>query len=409
MVIYKAGVIGAGAMGSEIAQTISFAGIPVLLKDLNGQLVQSGLGRAQQIYERRLEKGKMTREELEKKMALIRPTIRYSDFKDVDLVIEAIVEDLKTKKQVFQELDQVCPTHTILASNTSSLSISELGSSTRRPEKVVGMHFFYPAHVMKLVEVIPGLGTSLETVEDVMAFSENLRKLPIRVNECAGFLVNRLLMPYLNEAAYALQEGSVTPAALDMAMVDFGFPMGPFTLVDTVGLDICDSVVKILLEDYGARMRPAEIWELLYKAGRYGAKRKKGFYTYGSQGEKLEVDAEIATFIQDLSKRPKSPSRPFSVERVLLPMINEAALAVQEKISNPADIDLAMMAGLGFPQEKGGILHYADQLGIDAIVRQLEEWHSYLGERFWPAPLLRRMVRANHLGVKTKKGFFDYP
>ena len=404
MYIYKTAVIGAGAMGSEIAQTISFAGIPVFLKDVDDEFLQAGLDRARQIYERRLEKGKMSREEIETKMSLIHPTKSYNDLKDVDIVIEAVIEEMEVKKKVFQELDKVCLPTAILASNTSSLSISELGAKTNRADKVVGMHFFYPAHVMKLVEVIPGLETSDETVTDVLTFSEGLRKLPIRVKECAGFLVNRLLMPYLNEAAYVLQEGHATVQEMDRAMVDFGFPMGPFTLVDTVGLDVCHSVVQILLQDYGTRMKPAEIWEPLYTMGRYGIKRKKGFYTYG---EKVEVDSELIRLIPSLPRR--GVSQPFSRERLLLPMINEAAICLQEGISSVADIDFAMVAGLGFPQEKGGILHYADHVGIDTVVRQLEEWHLKLGERFWPAPLLRRMVKANHLGVKTKRGFFSYP
>ena len=405
MYIYKAAVIGAGAMGAEIAQTLSYAEIPVFLKDLDEALIRQGLKRAQQIYERRVEKGKMTPEELAKKMSLIQPTIRYSDLKEVDIVIEAVVENMETKKKVFQELDRACPESCILASNTSSLSISEIGASTRRPEKVIGMHFFYPPHVMKLVEVIPSLDTSEETVTDVIAFSETLRKLPIRVNECAGFLVNRLLMPYLNEAAYALGEGSATIPEIDHAMADFGFPMGPFTLVDTVGLDVCHSVVQILLQDYGERMRPADLWDPLYQAGRYGIKRKKGFYTYG---EKIEVDQEVTTLIQKSSQKKAAPQQSFSVERMLLPMINEAALCLQEGVASAADIDLAMLAGLGFPQEKEGILHYADQVGVDHILRELETWSRRFGQRFWPAPLLRRMVRANHLGVKTKKGFFEY-
>lgn len=406
MAIYKAAVIGAGAMGSEIAQAISYVGIPVFLKDIHEDLLEAGLKRAREIYERRLEKGKMTREEVEKKMALIQPTSHYNDLKEVDLVIEAVIEEIETKKKVFQELDRFCSKNTILASNTSSLSISELGTSTTRPEKVIGMHFFYPAHVMKLVEVIPGLETSEETVADVISFSETLKKLPIRVNECAGFLVNRLLMPYLNEAAYALQEGSASLQDIDQAMVAFGFPMGPFTLVDTVGLDVCHSVVKILLKDYGERMRPAEIWDPLYQAGRFGVKRKKGFYSY-SEG-KMEVDPEVLSLARGFSQKHEASRIPFTVDRLLFPMVNEATLCLQEGVSRPTDVDLAMVAGLGFPQEKKGILHYADQVGIDIILKQLEEWSLKRGERYWPAPLLRRMVRANYLGIQTKRGFFTY-
>ncbi|MBI4436924.1 MAG: hypothetical protein HY590_05915 [Candidatus Omnitrophica bacterium] len=403
MYIYKAAVVGAGAMGSEIAQTISYSGIPVIFKDLNEHLVQSGLKRIREIYEGRVQKGKMTTEEVESKIVLIRPTTSYADFKEIDIVIEAVFEDIGVKKNVFQELDRACPKSAILASNTSALSISQLGATTARPEKVIGMHFFYPAHVMKLVEIIPGLETSEETVTDVTSFAESLRKLPIRVNECAGFLVNRLLMPYLNEASYALQEGSTGLQEIDRAMVEFGFPMGPFTLVDTLGLEVCHSVVKTLLEEYGERMKPAEIWGHLQTAGRYGMKRGKGFYTYG---EKIEVDEEMKSLLQNLSK--KYPKQPFSVERMIFPMINEAALCLQEGIGRAGDIDLAMLTGIGFPPSKQGLLHFADQVGIDVIVRQLDVWSFQMGGRFWPAPLLRRMTKANRLGLKTKKGFFTY-
>jgi len=402
MYIYKAGVVGAGAMGAEIAQVISYAGLPVVLKDVNQELVNKGIQRARGIYERRVQKGKMAPEEMESKMALIQGATDYSAFSDVDIVIEAVVENVDVKKKVFAELDQACPESTILASNTSALSISELGAVTKRPEKIIGMHFFYPAAVMKLVEVIPGLDTSEETVTDVIGFTESLRKLPVRVNECAGFLVNRLLMPYLNEAAYCLQEKTATAREIDGAVVAFGFPMGPFTLVDTIGLDVCRQVVDILLESYGSRMTPASLWETLYREGRFGAKSGKGFYTYGEAPEEAHLN-------QLISKLPTPPQRaPFSVERLLLPMINEAALCLQEQVAQASDIDLSLLAGIGFPQEKEGLLHYADKVGLDQILAGLEKHQALYGERFHPAPLLRRMAKAGHLGVKTKRGFFSY-
>jgi len=178
--------------------------------------------------------------------------------------------------------------------------------------------------------------------------------------------------------------------------------MGPFTLVDTIGLDVCHSVVDILLEEYGSRMKPAALWEPMYTSKRFGMKTKKGFYTYGT---KREVDEEMLQLIQKVAQPAPGPFQP---ERLLLPMINEAALCLQEGISSPADIELGMIAGLGFPQDKGGILHYADQIGIDHVLQELDAWHKKAGERFWPAPLLRRMVKANHLGVKSRKGFFTY-
>ena len=258
MYIYKAAVIGAGAMGAEIAQTISFSGLPVLLKDVDQSMVDRGLATIRTIYQRRVDRGKMTQDELEQKVALVTGVVDYTQFKDVDLVIEAVPEHMELKRKIFADLDAAVQESAILASNTSSLSISALGAATKRAPKVIGMHFFYPAHIMKLVEVIPGLATSEETMDDVVNFTESLRKIPVRVQECGGFLVNRLLMPYLNEAAFCLQEGAATVEEIDKAIVAFGLPMGPFTLVDNLGLDVCFDVVKVLLDSYGNRMKPAE-------------------------------------------------------------------------------------------------------------------------------------------------------
>lgn len=406
MYIYKAGVVGTGTMGAEIAQTISFSGLPVIIKDVNEEALQRGVATVRKIYQTRVDKGKMSKGDMENKMALITTTTSYDAFKEVDIVIEAVPENMGLKKKVFKELDGACPKTAILATNTSALSISELGAVTSRPDKVIGMHFFYPAHVMKLVEVIPGLATSQETVDDVTGFSESLRKIPVRVNECAGFLVNRLLMPYLNEAAYCLQEGAAALRDIDAAMTTFGFPMGPFTLVDNLGIDICNDVVKILTLDYGDRMPPAEIWNALYKAGRLGVKKEAGFYLYGSKAK--DEDAELKTVISDIQKKTGVHDTHFSQNRLMLPMINEAALCVQEHVSSATDIDIAMMAGVGFPLSKKGILRHADEIGLDFVLTELEKNHAEFGRRFFPAPIIRRMVGAGFLGVKSKRGFFEY-
>lgn len=402
MYIYKAGVIGAGTMGAEIAQVITYSGLPVVLKDVNQELVERGVGKIHDIYKLRVDKGKMSAADMEAKMNLVTGTIRYEDFKDVDIVVEAVPEKMDLKKQVFRDLDQACPEGTILASNTSSLSISEMGAETSRPQKVIGLHFFFPAHVMKLVEVIPGLATSEETVDDVTGFTESLRKIPVRVNECAGFLVNRLLMPYLNEAAYCLQEGAAAVQEIDQAAVAFGMPMGPFTLVDNLGLDVCEEVVKVLLESYGDRMRPAELWKKFYEAHLYGKKSGAGFYNY--QGTDNLVEQMVGELRSQFGKKPSK----FSIERIVFPMINEAAYCVQEHVSKAADIDIAMRAGIGFPEDKGGILAYADKVGLDEVLQGLERMTREHGPRFWPCPVFRRLVGAKFLGVKTKRGFFEY-
>ncbi len=402
MYIYKAGVVGAGAMGAEIAQVITYSGLPVVLKDVNEELVQKGIARIRGIYERRVSKGKMTQSEMEQKLSLVIPSTNYESFRDVDVVIEAVPEKMDLKKKVFQDLEKVVGEGTVFASNTSALSISEMASATKRPQKVIGMHFFFPAHVMKLVEVIPGLATAQETVDDIVLFTESLRKLPVRVNECAGFLVNRLLMPYLNEAAYCLQEKAASREEIDKAAIGFGLPMGPLTLVDQLGIEVCHDVVQVLLNAYGNRMRPAEIWGKLYENRYLGRKAGAGFYVY--DGEKKDSLNGWVDEVQ--SKSPKKSK--LSLERLLYPMINEAALCLEENVASAPDIDLAMVAGVGFPQEKGGLLRYADEVGLDKVLSGLETFYKEHGERFWPAPRLRRMVGAGFLGKKSGRGFHIY-
>lgn len=402
MYIFKAGVVGAGTMGGEIAQVISFSGLPVVLKDIDQAMLDKGMATIRRIYQSRVDKGRMSAGEMESKLALIEPTLSYDSFSDVDIVIEAVPEKMAIKKQVFAELEEVVPSTTIFASNTSALSISEMAAATKRPAKVIGMHFFNPAHVMKLVEVIPGLETSQETIDDVVMFTESLRKLPVVVQECPGFLVNRLLMPYLNEATYCLQEGAATASEIDRAVVEFGMPMGPFTLMDMLGIDVCQYVGEYLYSEYGPRMEPAKLFYKLMEAGRLGEKAGKGFYGYGDESDE-PVQKMIASFGRD-------PNSVFSIERVMYPLINEAVLALQEHIASINDIDLAMVAGTGmtYHGERKGPLAIADIIGLDVVLSKLEQFHAQYGERFRPARLLRTKVRAGHLGVKVGRGFHEY-
>ena len=402
MYIFKAAIVGAGTMGGGLAQVISFSGLPVVLKDVDQKMLDKGMETVRRIYQSRVDKGKMSAGEMESKLALVEPTLTYDGFSDVDIVVEAVPEKMKIKKQVLAELDAALPETAIIASNTSALSISEMAAATKRPAKVVGMHFFNPAHVMKLVEIIPGLETSQETVDDVVAFAESLRKIAVVVQECPGFLVNRLLMPYLNEATYCLQEGAATATEIDAAVVEFGMPMGPFTMMDMLGIDVCQYVGDYLYDEYGLRMAPAPFFYKLVQAGRLGEKNGKGFYGYGG-----ETDEPVKALIASFGRDPKSE---FTIERVIYPMINEAIIALKEHISAVNDIDMAMIAGTGmtYHGDRKGPLAIADEIGLDMLLAGMEKLFAQYGERFRPARLLRTKVRAGHLGVKTHRGFHEY-
>jgi 3-hydroxyacyl-CoA dehydrogenase len=407
MYIYKVGVVGAGTMGAQIAEVVSYAGLPVMLADIQEAFARRGVDSVRAIYQARVDKGKMTPEQLEEKMLLVTAVSNLESLNDVDVVIEAVSEELPLKQQLFRELDRICPRSTILASNTSALSISAIGAATKRPGKVVGLHFFNPAYAMPLVEVIPGLATDPQTVDDVVGFAEGLRKQPVIVKECAGFLVNRLLSPYLNEAVLCLEDSNVSIKEIDQDMVSFGMPVGPFTLLDTVGLDIALEVARILHRSYGPRMAPAPLLEALVKGGRIGIKAGQGFYGYVS-AEESGRDQSLENLRQQVRQLTGRPQTEWTRSRPLLAMVNEAVIALQEGIASARDIDLAMVAGTGFPNEKGGPLHFADQLGIDHILQELEEFRQSQGVRFWPAPMLRRMVDAGFTGQLAGRGFFLY-
>ncbi len=407
MYIFKAAVVGAGAMGAEIAQVISYSGLPVILKDVDQAMLDKGMARIRKIYQGRVDKGKMSAGDMDGKLSLVTPTLAYDEFGDVDIVIEAVPEKMSIKRAVLGELTRVLPESAIIASNTSALSISEMGAASGRPGKMIGMHFFNPAHVMKLVEIIPGLDTAQETVDDVVAFAESLRKLPVVVQECPGFLVNRLLMPYLNEAVLALQEGEATANEIDEKMREWGWPMGPFLLMDMLGLDVCADVGQYLESEYGDRMRGAALFPLLVQAGRLGEKSGAGFYSYGAASDE-PVNQMIAEL--QASGQVKKAGDGFDPDRLIMPLVNEAALCLQEKIAGPGDIDLAMVAGTGmtYGGERVGPLAVADILGLDAVVARLEALQKKHGERFRPARLLRAKVRAGHLGRKAGRGFHEY-
>jgi 3-hydroxyacyl-CoA dehydrogenase len=283
MFVFKAAVVGAGTMGGEIAQTIANAEIPVVLKDVDQKFVDTGIEKARSLWQGRVDAGKMESDELERKLALIAGTTQYDGFGDVDFVIEAVPERMDIKQTVFSELDEVTPGHAILSSNTSSLSITEMGEATGRPDKVVGFHFFYPASVMRLIEVIEGEDTSSETVQVATSFAQAIRKLPIRCGEAPGFVVNRILNSSVSELWRFQEESGIEIKELDKIVSESkAAPMGPFFLADLLGLDTVLHVAEHLKESYGDRFYVHGQMQELVAAGDLGAKTGKGFYEHGN-------------------------------------------------------------------------------------------------------------------------------
>ena len=284
MFVFKAAVVGAGTMGGEIAQVIANADIPVVLKDVDERFVEQGLDKARSLWQARVDAGKLTAEEHERKLALIAGTTQYDSFGDVDFVIEAVPERIEIKQSVFAELDEVTPGHAILASNTSSLSVTEMAQATGRPDKVVGFHFFYPASVMRLIEVIEGEDTSPETAQAAVSFAQAIRKAPIRCGEAPGFVVNRILIPVLNDAVRVLDEGVASPEDIDKGMrLGTNWPIGPLALIDLIGIDtyvhVCEALWKSIREE---RFAPPPTLVQMLDEGRLGRKSGRGFFEYAA-------------------------------------------------------------------------------------------------------------------------------
>ncbi|MGH7602024.1 MAG: 3-hydroxyacyl-CoA dehydrogenase NAD-binding domain-containing protein, partial [bacterium] len=352
---HKIGVLGAGVMGGGIAQLMAHNNLPARMKDVNLAAVAKGMEAAAKIFSESVKKRRMKPKEMQDKMALISGAADYSGFKNVDLVIEAIVEILDVKKKVFAEIDAIVPSHCILASNTSSLPITEMAKSTQRPDKFAGLHFFNPVHRMPLVEVIRGESTSDETIASLVAFAKKIGKTPIVVKDSPGFLVNRILGAYMAEAGRMLKEGA-TIEQIDEALLKFGMPMGPVNLFDEVGLDVAAKVSHILENAFGARMAGEGMMDKIVETGRLGKKNGKGFYIY--EGKDKKIDPAIYGLIGKAGKFEGTAAE--IQDRCVLPMINEAAMCLAEGIvRRPEDVDVGMIFGTGFPPFLGGLLRYA--------------------------------------------------
>jgi 3-hydroxyacyl-CoA dehydrogenase/enoyl-CoA hydratase/3-hydroxybutyryl-CoA epimerase len=390
--VSAAAVLGAGVMGGGIAQLYAEKGISARMKDISTKALTLGMQSAQKIFYRNLQKRKLTQRQYQQKLNLIAPVLDFSGFKGVDFVVEAVIEKMDIKKSVLRDLEKEVRDDCVIASNTSSLSITEMQTAMAKPERFGGMHFFNPVHRMPLVEVIRGDKTNDETVAKIYSFSKQLGKTPIVVKDRPGFLVNRLLMPYMNEATWLLADGAEIDA-IDEALLDFGMPMGPMELIDEVGVDVGEKVAHILHDGFGARMEPAPFNTKIVASGRLGKKNGKGLYQYlDASGKKKELNPEIYTILGVTPVRGKV-SKEEIIDRSILPMINEASRCLDEKIvESAAEVDLGMIMGTGFPPFRGGLLRYADSVGAKAIVEKLRKYQAKYGARYEPAPGLVKMA-----------------
>ena len=385
--IKRAAVVGAGVMGGGIAWLYSNIDIPVRMRDITTKALALGFKQVNKIYQQLLKIRKYNKNQITNKLALISATTEMVGFKSCDIVSEAVIENLDIKKMVALEIEKNVDKKCIIASNTSSISITEMAKDLKYPERFIGLHFFNPVNKMPLVEIIAGKKTNKETIASVVKLAKRAKKTPIVVADCAGFLVNRILLTYINEAFYILQEIG-DAKRIDNIIEKFGMPMGPFILADTVGLDVGYKVAKILEDAYGQRMLVSKLIDQLYNNKKLlGKKSGAGIYLY--QGKKVTCNFAINSLCQ---KNEITDSE--IQDRLILVMINEAARCLEEKVVDSAEyLDMAMIMGTGFPAFRGGLLRYADKLSIANLIDKLNKLSDQYGDKFSPANLLLKMKK----------------
>ena len=393
--IKSAAVVGAGTMGGGIAMVLANAGIPVLLKETDQAALDRGLNTIKSNYDTSVKRGRFAPEAAAERFNRIKPTLSYDGFAGADLVIEAVFEGMALKKEIFQQLDKICKPGTILASNTSTLSIDEIAGATKRPESVIGLHFFSPANVMRLLEIVRGKATSKEVIAAAMNLAKTLGKVGVLVGNCRGFVGNRMFGPYRREAQFLVEEGAAIES-VDKAMTDFGMAMGPLAVGDLAGLDVGWRIRKEYrhLEKPGVRQPFAE--DNLCEQGRFGQKTGAGWYTY-DENRRAVNDPEAVALIKKWVSDAGTPQRQINAEeitdRCLYALVNEGARILEEGYAlRASDIDIIYLNGYGFPAHRGGPMWYADTVGLKKVLARIEEFHRQHGELWEPAPLLKQLA-----------------
>jgi 3-hydroxyacyl-CoA dehydrogenase len=401
MEIQRAAVIGAGTMGGGIAMNYANAGIPVIVKETKQEALDRGLGIIRNNYAKTVVKGKLTQAAMDQRMALITPQLTFAGLDQADIITEAVFENMALKKQIFSELDKVAKPNAILATNTSTLDIDEIASATSRPNMVLGTHFFSPANVMKLLEVVRGKASSPEVITTAMALGKKLGKVAVLAGNCHGFIGNRMLEPYFREAQFLLEEGA-SVEQVNQALYDFGMAMGPLAVDDLAGLDIGWLIRKERAGHKKPGVRVPLVADKLCELGRFGQKTGRGWSLY-DENRKPSPDPETATLIESIGVERRTISNDEIVERCIYSLINEGARILEERIAQRAvDIDITYIYGYGFPAWRGGPMFYADTVGLPKILARIAEFEKKHGADLWsPAPLLKQLSESG----KTFKDF----
>jgi 3-hydroxyacyl-CoA dehydrogenase len=391
----RAAVIGAGTMGGGIAMNFANAGIPVTLIDMNQAAVEKGIGIIKKNYAATVSKGRLKQEDMDKRMALIKPSTEFPA--DADIFIEAVFERMDVKKDIFGKLDKVAKPGAILATNTSTLDVDQIAASTKRPQDVIGTHFFSPANVMRLLEVVRGKRTDKSVLATTMKLGKTLKKVPVVSGVCDGFIGNRMLEKYGQQSLFLLDEGA-TPQQVDAAMAKFGMAMGPFTMYDMAGNDIGWEIRKRRYQE-----RPdfvySKIADRVCEQGRFGQKTGKGFYKYEAGNRKPvpdpDVDQILTAYRKEIGAKPRTISDEEIVERLIYALVNEGAHILEEGIAlRASDIDMVYLTGYGFPPFRGGPMFYADTVGLDKVLKSIQSFQQgYQGAQWQPAPLLVKLAK----------------